>query len=65
MILDRKVQKRELFKSPRGFRGRPLHFTCEKVTSIAALSLKYADSAAPENTRHFCKNRPLEIQGQA
>ena len=55
-ILISKVQKRDFQTLPRGFRGGPSHFTCEKVTAIPTLLLKVAESATPQNTRHFCQN---------
>ena len=65
VILFFKVQKREFETGPRGFRGSDTNLTCEKVTVTPTLSLKTAESTHPENTRHFCKNRPHEITAQA
>ena len=49
-----KVQKHVFDTSPRGFRGRVTHLTCDKVSVSPTLSLKVADFTHPENTRHFC-----------
>ena len=64
-ILNTKVQKRVENPTPRGFRGQAINLTCEKVSTIPTLSLKSADSAHPENTRHFCSNPTPRITAQA
>ena len=64
-IILSKVQKRVFSASPRGFRGRGINLTCNKVSTFAALCLKSADFTDPENTRHFCWIPTLRIRAQA